>query len=317
MGGMEHGEAASRTAVAAFLEAYARKTPGESVPGALERSVNEANAKVVELARNLDRVGGIGTTLVAAVVRDTSLFYVSVGDSGLFHLTRGRLNSINHPHVFSNLLDQAVARGSMSAEEAHSHPERESLTSYIGAEKIDEIDQNQEPWPLHAGETILLASDGMFKTLTLAEIQDTLQGDAQRWAETLVERTLAKQREYQDNVTVLTVTLDAAAAAVGGDDLLPTAVMPVPSALHPPTLAEPAPARVIDTGSNAVPTWDSPIPVIAPPAPVPPPLPPAAKLPPASPPARGGKPVWLILLVLLILGAVVAAWWLWLLPGGG
>src|SRR5690242_21476088 len=52
MGGMEHGDAASRTAVKAFLEAYARKTPQESIPAALERSVHEANESVVELARS-------------------------------------------------------------------------------------------------------------------------------------------------------------------------------------------------------------------------------------------------------------------------
>src|SRR5712691_11851586 len=53
MGGMEHGDAASRTAVRAFLDAYQRKTPSESIPTALERSVREANDQVVALAQSL------------------------------------------------------------------------------------------------------------------------------------------------------------------------------------------------------------------------------------------------------------------------
>src|SRR5271155_3011497 len=53
MGGMEHGDAASRTAVRTFLEAYRRKSPEESVPEALERSAREANECVVEMAHDL------------------------------------------------------------------------------------------------------------------------------------------------------------------------------------------------------------------------------------------------------------------------
>src|SRR5579871_1082496 len=64
MGGMEYGDAASRTAVRAFLDAYRRKTPGETIPDALERSVHEANQQVVALASSLGLVEGVGTTLV-------------------------------------------------------------------------------------------------------------------------------------------------------------------------------------------------------------------------------------------------------------
>jgi protein phosphatase len=84
MGGMEFGDEASRTAVKTFLEAYARKTPEENIPEALERSVREANTQVVELAARLGMKDGVGTTLVAAALHKNSMYYISVGDSGLF-----------------------------------------------------------------------------------------------------------------------------------------------------------------------------------------------------------------------------------------
>jgi len=84
MGGMEYGDAASRTAVRAFLDAYRRKTSEEPIPEALERSVRDANSHVVALAHSLGLVEGIGTTLVAAALHDHSLYYISVGDSGVF-----------------------------------------------------------------------------------------------------------------------------------------------------------------------------------------------------------------------------------------
>lgn len=209
MGGMEHGDAASRTAVRAFLDAYRAKTPQESIPVALERSVYEANRQVVSLARSLGMSEGIGTTLVAAALREHSLYFVSVGDSGLFLASGGELRMVNHPHIFANVLDAAVARGAMSLEVALAHPERESLTSFIGAESLEEIDRNLDPLPLAEGDTILLASDGMFKTLAHDEIAASLWGNPQSWPEALVERTLSKKREFQDNVTVLSVTLAA------------------------------------------------------------------------------------------------------------
>ena len=73
MGGMEHGDAASRTAVKAFLEAYQRKTPDEPIPTALERAVRDANQQVVALANNLGMSEGIGTTLVATALTGTSM----------------------------------------------------------------------------------------------------------------------------------------------------------------------------------------------------------------------------------------------------
>lgn len=264
MGGMEHGDIASRTAVRVFLDAYKRKTADETIPTALERSVREANDQVVELAHNLGMPDGIGTTLVAAALLDTSLYFISVGDSGLFHCSGGEVRMFNHPHIFANMLDAAVARGAMSPEDAENHPEREALTSYIGAGSLQEIDRNMEPLPVSDGDTILLSSDGMFKTLSPDEIRACLEGPPQFWPETLVARTLAKKLAYQDNVTVLSVTLESESRAA--------AVLAV-EAQHtewsPPV--QPQTSEVVRSPSRASP--------------------------------------WPLIIVLLVFGAIAAAWW--------
>ena len=212
MGGMEHGDLASRTAVRAFLDAYCQKSSDETIAAALERSVREANARVVDMAHELGAAESVGTTLVAAVLFDSgagdkAMYFISVGDSGLFHVSRGQIQTVNRPHVFANILDSAVTRGAMSKEQALMHPERESLTSFIGVDVLEEIDRNLDPWPIGDGDSILLASDGLFKTLTSDEILGSLKGHPQRWPDALVVRTLAEGYEYQDNVTVLSVTV--------------------------------------------------------------------------------------------------------------
>jgi len=212
MGGMEHGDAASQMAVRSFLEAYLRKTPAESIPEALERSIHEANGRVVEMAHALGAAESVGTTLVAAVLLDSgapnkAMYFISVGDSGLFYVSEGQIQTVNRPHIFANFLDKAVTRGAISKQQALLHPERESLTSYIGVGNLDEIDRNLDPWPVSDGDSILLASDGLFKTLSAEEILDSLKGHPQAWPEALVARTLGKKYEFQDNVTVLSVTV--------------------------------------------------------------------------------------------------------------
>lgn len=213
MGGMEHGDLASRTAVKVFLDAYSRKIPLESIPDALERSARAANDEVLSLARGLSLAESVGTTLVAAALHRESLYFISIGDSGIFYVSNGAIRPVNRPHTFANFLEQAVARGAISREDAEKHPERESLTSFIGVEKLAEIDRNREPWPVRPGDSILLASDGLFKTLDLEEIQACLQAGSESRPEALVAWTLAKQQESQDNVTVLMIGLESDAQA--------------------------------------------------------------------------------------------------------
>lgn len=230
MGGMEHGDAAGRAGVAAFLEAYRRKTPEESIPSALERSARAANEEVVALAVKLGLVENMGTTLVAGAVIPGAFYYISVGDSALYVVDHGQARMINRPHVFANLLEKAVESGIMSREDADRHPERESLTSFIGTQKLEEIDHNLEPCPLPQGATILLASDGMFKSLAPEEMAACLQGDPRSWPDALVQKTLAKQFESQDNITVLTVTLDPGVQAANPvEDVETTARLPAPA----------------------------------------------------------------------------------------
>jgi len=147
-------------------------------------------------------------------LHDASLYFVSVGDSGLFLRRDGTLRMLNRPHVFANLLDAAVARGNLSPEDAQNHPERESLTSFIGAESLEEIDLSADPIPLAPGDTILLASDGLFKTLSPDEMLASMRGDSQSFPDKLVERAVAQKREHQDNVTVLSVAVESDQPAV-------------------------------------------------------------------------------------------------------
>jgi serine/threonine protein phosphatase PrpC len=173
----------------------------------LLRAAAAANAEVFALSNALGQAGEMGTTLVAAVLRDGLLYWLSSGDSGLFLFREGELTQLNVPHVYSRQLDAKAVRGEISREEALGDPQREALTSYLGLPEIAEIDVTRNGFPLRPSDLILLASDGLFKTLPPRDIAALLGGpgaeDLQGVCEKLVETALGRQRRGQDNVTVI------------------------------------------------------------------------------------------------------------------
>lgn len=201
MGGMAHGGEASHMAVRAFLRAYMAKSTDETVPSALRRALDEANEAVISLAYQADEEN-VGTTMVAAVIHGDALHWVSVGDSRLYLWRDRQLTQLTEDHIYANDLDRDAANGNISREDAENHPERRSLTSYLGLTPLDLIDHNPQPFPLFGGDRLLLCSDGLYVALVESEIAPLFNRDAQQAAEDLVALVLAKSRQGQDNLTV-------------------------------------------------------------------------------------------------------------------
>jgi protein phosphatase len=205
MGGLQHGRAASSLAVKTVLEAYEAKTVDESIPQALERALHAGNNAVLAFAASTGAAGDVGATLIAAVLHDSGLQWVSVGDSGLFLFRERSLSMLNTPHVYANELDAHAAAGKISQEEALHDPQRQALTSYLGLRGLSEIDRSVRPFPLQPGDRVVLASDGLFKAITTGEIVAELGSDPQSACEALVQKALSKNIKHQDNITVLSV----------------------------------------------------------------------------------------------------------------
>ena len=231
MGGLAHGDAASQMAVKAFLEAYSTKLETEPIPDALERSVRVANQAVFDLAVSAGAPGDVGTTLIAVAIKPDSLYWISVGDSAIY-LNRGSsMSLLTTSHVYGRVLDGRVERGEISAEEAQNDPQREALTSYVGAPELHEIDRNTQPFPIRAGDMVVLATDGLFKTLPDEEIAATVAADGDQACDVLVRKTLDTKRQHQDNVTVCSVRLE--------EDAIPAAraAAPAPAVKRPAAVA--------------------------------------------------------------------------------
>ena len=151
----------------------------------------------------------IGTTLVAVVVHEESLYWIAVGDSPLQLLREGELTVLTLPHTYELILDRKALDGQITEEEARKDPEREYLTSYLGMENLGEFDRNLRAFPLRVHDRVLLSSDGLTKTLSPEEIAAELEGEAQDCCEALVRKVLAQGHVHQDNVTVISFNVEA------------------------------------------------------------------------------------------------------------
>ncbi len=203
MGGLDIGEKASKVAVKVFMREQEVLETSEPIPKRLKRAAQVANTAVYDCAFNEQGEVDLGTTLVAAVVKDEKLFWVSVGDSRIYLFREGVLKQLNRDHIYKYHLMKDVEKGIITKKEADNHPERAYLTSHMGLPELPEIDQNLEPLLLKAGDRILLCSDGLSNTLSDDEIKLYFSKNDQFKAEEMVKQALIRKNRFQDNITVI------------------------------------------------------------------------------------------------------------------
>ncbi len=205
MGGHALGSMASRTAAAAFVEAFAaREGVEESVPARLRAALEDTNAAVGEAFAEQGSYGG--TTLLAVYVGSGLLWWVSVGDSPLLLWRNGRLTRLNEDHSLRPVYLEYARKGVFSFEEAMS--DGNSLRSAITGEEIKLVDAPSSPRPLLPGDCLVLASDGVDALLLPTPLPESARQlfteSGGSLAARIVEACCALGDPGADNTTVVT-----------------------------------------------------------------------------------------------------------------
>jgi serine/threonine protein phosphatase PrpC len=141
--------------------------------------------------------------VVAVIIRDGDLYWVTVGDSRIYLLRGGAFIQINREHTYAVEVDEKAAMGEMTWEEAADHPKRVALTSYLGMGRLEKIDRNIRPVRLLDGDRVILMSDGVFGTLTDDEMLAFMQKEPHESAAAIQEEILKKEKRGQDNFTAI------------------------------------------------------------------------------------------------------------------
>lgn len=204
MGGEQGGARASALAVRSFIGTY-DTVSAATIPERLERTLIQVNAQMaLEAATDPEKLNGMGCTLLAVVLAEEGLYWISVGDSPLWLWRRGRLHRLNQDHAYRSILARQVSIGEISAEAAARHPDRNALMSAVTGDALDLIDLPRQACALRRSDQILLASDGVL-TLNEQEIAAVLANQRVNGTpcQSLLAAIAAHGRPQQDNITVL------------------------------------------------------------------------------------------------------------------
>ena len=197
MGGHNAGEVASKLAADTILEYIKENWNTFKEDNILLRAIKVANKKVFDLSNINEELRGMGTTVAACLITDSKTYVANVGDSACFILTDGELTKITKDH---SLVQELLDSGTITEDEALTHPRKNIITRAIGAYEDVEVDIFKLP---NIKESkYILCSDGLLNEVTKDEIQHILKiYDNEEAAKQLV--ILANEREGRDNITVL------------------------------------------------------------------------------------------------------------------
>lgn len=205
MGGHLHGEAAAEIAMQFITGTFRREAkPALADPAQfLRRAIIGAHHAIIEHADAGRLTEAPLTTCVACVVQDNAACWAHAGDSRLYHFRDGRILAQTKDH---SRVQQLIDQGRIREEAFAAHPERNLILNCLGADRPPQVELAQKT-RLHAGDTLMLCSDGLWGPLSGRIICSALQrsGIMQAVPELLDEAERRAGREC-DNLSVIGVT---------------------------------------------------------------------------------------------------------------
>jgi protein phosphatase len=202
MGGHTAGDLASRTVVEELERIPAPSSAAELLANCEARIV-EANSR---LRRITDARQGsiIGTTVAVLLVYEEFFACVWAGDSRIYRVRQSNVQQLSVDHTE---VQELVAEGKLTAEEARSWPRRNVITRAIGT--CDDPEVEMTNGTLERGDIFVICSDGLTNHVEDWEIMAIANSNPpQRACDFLISLTL--DRGATDNVTTVMVRFDNA-----------------------------------------------------------------------------------------------------------
>ena len=198
MGGHQAGDYASRYIVE-NLVSYLQYTENSQIVPLLREGILKVNTMLYQESKEKPELSGMGTTLVAAVADENTLYVANVGDSRLY-LVRDRIRQVTRDHSY---VEELVSLGRLERGSKDYKDKKNIITRAVGTEDkllVDFFEVGLEP-----GDFILMCSDGLSNMLEDVEMEEIVGSDLEpeEKAEKLI--TVANDNGGKDNIAVVLV----------------------------------------------------------------------------------------------------------------
>ena len=206
MGGAKSGNIASSLAIDVFVQevksSWKPMMDQAKIDQVLHSAVKLANFTVYDQAQQFEEFDGMGTTLVAVLIRGKKATVINVGDSRAYGIDRYGIQQITKDH---SLVQMMVERGEIRPELAKTYPGKNFITRAIGTETCVMCDIFH--LDVSKGDFILLCSDGLSNLMDDQEILfEVVHGvNKAHCCQRLLD--IAKNRGAPDNVTSVLILI--------------------------------------------------------------------------------------------------------------
>lgn len=201
MGGVHGGKIASSTAIdivsQKIRKCYNPSMSLSSVENLLLSSVTTANCIVYDRGAVNSELEGMGTTIVAAIIKNGEACIAHVGDSRAYKISNGSIRLITKDH---SLVQEMLDMGQITQSEFENHPRKNIITRAMGVEEKIEIEFNTVDF--EKGDALLLCSDGLSGLVSKQELLEIYNSNE---FSTLSDKYIeaANDNGGVDNITVV------------------------------------------------------------------------------------------------------------------
>lgn len=201
MGGVHGGKVASSVAIDMVSEkikkCYNKLMPVSSLENLLLSAITTANVTVFDRSSAQYDLKGMGTTIVAAVIKNNEACIAHVGDSRAYIINGDSIRQITKDH---SLVQEMLDKGQITELEYETAPMKNIITRAMGVK--EEIDIDFDFVTINENDALILCSDGLSG---LVNKEDILKIYKQEPFENLANRYIeaANEKGGKDNITVV------------------------------------------------------------------------------------------------------------------
>ncbi len=201
MGGVHGGKIASTAAIEMVSEkikkCYNPSMSVSSLENLLLSSITTANVNVFDRGVFDNSLKGMGTTIVAALVKNNEVCIAHVGDSRAYIIRKNSIEQLTKDH---SLVQEMLDKGQITKEEYENNPIKNIITRAMGVD--EDIDIEFDYVYLNNDESLLLCTDGLSGMVSDRKILEIYQTtDFELLADKYIEE--ANNNGGSDNITVV------------------------------------------------------------------------------------------------------------------